>query len=346
MKHLLLVTDAWTPQINGVVTTMKIMVEDAAKVCWKVTVIHPGLFKTMKMPGYAEISLALNPWKLKKLIPHDIDSIHIVTEGPLGWMARLLCKKKGWNYTTGFHTNFPEYIERKFGIPRKLTYPVFRWFHKDSKAVLAPSQSTVDRLTALGFTNMVTWNRGYRKELFNPSRKRWDLLDPVLINILYVGRVSKEKNIEAFLALGDNPFYRLWVVGDGPDRVRLERTGRATFVGFKTGVELAEYFASADVFVFPSKTDTLGIVTIEAMACGTPAAAYNVEGPQDVIVHGEGGFLADPDYPDDFKKAVDKALHLRGDPSVLQNAQRHTWEKAVNTFYDTLVDITESKLLS
>jgi glycosyltransferase involved in cell wall biosynthesis len=158
------------------------------------------------------------------------------------------------------------------------------------------------------------------------------------INLLYVGRLSKEKNIDAFLALSEIFDCRLWVVGDGPDRARLEQLGDATFVGFKTGVELAKYYASADVFVFPSKTDTLGIVSIEAMACGTPVAAYNVEGPRDVVVEGMGGAL-----DDDLSKAVERAFKLKGRKSVLENAAKYSWLKAADTFINNLTPIGDTK---
>jgi glycosyltransferase involved in cell wall biosynthesis len=261
-----------------------------------------------------------------------VDTLHIVTEGPLGWTARIICSFKNWSFTSGFHTNFPEYIKLKFKIPTKFTYFIFRWFHKRSKAVMVPSKSTSDKLISKGFSNTVVWSRGYREDIFNVSRKRTDLLDGK-INLLYVGRVSSEKNIEAFLDL-DLPDCKLWVVGDGPDRVRLQELGKATFVGFKKGIELAEYFASADVFVFPSKTDTLGIVNIEAMACGTPVAAYNVEGPRDVVINGQGGCLSD-----NLKEAVINAQSLIGSSSILENAKKNTWNRACDIFYSNLVSV-------
>lgn len=334
MKHLAIVTDAWSPQVNGVVTTMKVMVEEAEARGWTVTVIHPGMFKTIPLPGYPEIKVVVNPWKLGSLLPETVNSIHIVTEGPLGWAARILCAARNWEFTTGFHTNFPEYLKLSAKIPLWLTYPIFRWFHQRAKAVFVPSKSTQTKLLARGFRRLVIWSRGYRPDIFNPTRRRTDLLTPSKINLVYVGRVSLEKNIEAFLALRRNPDYVLWVVGDGPDRARLEALGGATFVGFKHGVELAEYFASADVFVFPSKTDTLGIVSIEAMACGTPVAAFDVEGPRDVVQTGLGGWLSN-----NLELAVKCALLLNNRELVLENARIHTWSVAADTFYNNLVHL-------
>jgi glycosyltransferase involved in cell wall biosynthesis len=295
------------------------------------------MFKTMALPTYKEIRVAINPWKIAKLVGKP-DSIHIVTEGPLGIAAKLLCMAKGWNYTTDYHTNFPEYLSSTYGIPKILTRTFFKWFHRGSSAVFAPSKTTADRLTEQGFKNLVVWSRGFDAQIFKTRRPSSLQMPRNKINLLYVGRLSKEKNIDAFLALSEIFDCRLWVVGDGPDRARLEQLGDATFVGFKTGVELAKYYASADVFVFPSKTDTLGIVSIEAMACGTPVAAYNVEGPRDVVVEGMGGAL-----DDDLSKAVERAFKLKGRKSVLENAAKYSWLKAADTFINNLTPIGDTK---
>ncbi len=329
----MIVTDAWTPQVNGVVTTLVNMVEQASSRGWTVDVIHPGLFKTVKLPGYPEVDLSWNLWRLGGMISPDVTSLHIATEGPLGWAARVLCALRRWRYTSGYHTNFPEYIQLKTGIPAALTYPVFRLFHSNSCAIMVPSHSTASKLREKGFKNVVVWSRGFRPDVFNPSRRRADLLDPKKINLLYVGRVSDEKNIEAFLELAAADVH-LWVVGDGPARARLEKLGKATFVGYKQGIELAEHFASADVFVFPSRTDTLGIVMLEAMACGTPVAAFDVEGPCDVILQGVGGYVSD-----DLLDATRRAILLRRSPSVLENAAAHTWEAAADTFFRSVVSL-------
>jgi glycosyltransferase involved in cell wall biosynthesis len=337
MKQILIVTDAWMPQINGVVTTMREMKSQLEQRGYCVRVIHPGIFKTIPLPGYKEIRIAINPWMLAGLVGKP-DSIHIVTEGPLGIAAKLLCLAKGWKYTTGYHTNFPEYLHNTYHIPQILTRTYFKWFHQGSSAVFAPSKTTADKLTKQGFKNLVVWSRGFNKYIFKPRRPSLLLMPQDKINLLYVGRLSKEKNIDAFLALSEIFECRLWVVGDGPDRARLEKLGNATFVGLKTGTELAKYYASADVFVFPSKTDTLGIVSIEAMACGTPVAAYNVEGPRDVVVEGVGGAL-----DDDLSKAVERAIKLKGNQSVLKNAAKYSWDTAATTFIDKLTEIQNER---
>jgi glycosyltransferase involved in cell wall biosynthesis len=332
MKHLLLVTDAWEPQINGVVTTLVETVDRLRARGWQVTVAHPGLFRHRPMPGYPQISLALNPWRLKQLVKEvNPTHVHLAVEGPLGITARYLLRGLGWRYTTAYHTNFPEYVEAHYGLPARWVVPFVRWFHRHSAAVLVPSNSTNAKLAGWGLMQAVTWGRGFRQDIFRPvDRGPSDRL-----RLLYVGRVSAEKNIEDFLRL-QRPGWELTVVGDGPARADLEaRYPEARFVGFKRGTELASFYQQADVFVFPSRSDTLGVVMIEAIACGTPVAAYQVEGPCDVVTSGLNGVLVS----NRLERAVEKAACLSRE-QVAASAHRFSWDTSVDAFERALVPVT------
>lgn len=332
MNHLCIVTDAWHPQVNGVVTTLNQMIARARDRGFIVTVIHPGTFKTVAAPSYPEIRLAWNLWDLARQLPTNIDSLHIVTEGPLGIAARLLARRRQWRYTTGYHTNFPEYLQHRTGLPARLFYPMFHWLHARSRAVLVPSGATADKLRRdLKLDDVVIWGRGFDTEIF----KSIDHQPPTSqLRLLYVGRVSVEKNLRALLTLSADAAYDVHIVGDGPDRVTLEAEfPAATFHGYKQGAELAAHYQAADVFVFPSKTDTFGIVMVEAMACGTPVAAYPVEGPIEAVIPGVGGALNA-----DLLVAIQEAAKL---PrwKVLNNAALHSWESSADTFFENLVDV-------
>lgn len=333
MKHLALITDAWQPQINGVVTTLTHVVRLLEARGWKITVIHPGLFKQAPMPGYPEIKVALNPWKLRSML-RDIQPthVHVAVEGSLGITARLLLKHWGWCYTSAYHTNFPEYLEQHLRIPTWLTIPLVRWFHRQSSAVLTPSQTTANKLGSWGIKRAAVWGRGFDREVFTPVIRPSPTGD---LKLLYVGRVSVEKNIEDFLKL-QRPDWSLTVVGDGPARATLEKSYPETvFVGFKTGAELARFYQDADVFVFPSRSDTLGVVMIEAMACGTPVAAYRVEGPNDLVINGVNGLK----HSDDLGIATYLASWVARE-TVAASAQKHTWEACADTFERCLVPVT------
>ena len=330
VKKLILVTDAWLPQVNGVVVTLQKMVELSIDHGWRVEVIEPSQFKTIPTPTYPEIRTAINPWKIRRKL-EGADSIHIATEGSLGIAARIICGKRKWAYTTGFHTNFPEYIQRRTKIPASKTIPLFRKFHAKSSAVLVPSFSTKEKLDAAGFKNVVLWGRGFDEDIFYPRLK----FPSVIPRLLYVGRVSVEKNLVPLLEMTDG--YDVTIVGDGPARKKLERDfPSAHFLGYKRGLELAEAYSAADVFVFPSRTDTFGIVMIEAMACGTPVAAYPVEGPKDAVIDGVGGFL-----DEDLETAIDKARKLPLE-SILSNAKRYSWSSSADTFFSNLVRLDGS----
>ncbi len=320
-----IITDAWEPQVNGVVTTLRTTQETLNKLGYTVEVFTPNNYKTIPCPTYPEIRLALRPKaKLKKSLENfKPDAIHIATEGPMGMAARSICKNNNWAFTTSYHTQFPEYIRERAPIPLGITYAFFRWFHSGAAQTLVGTKKQQELLTSHGFKNLVIWPRGVDTDIFTQSDKNF-LTDerPILI---YVGRVSVEKNIEAFLEL-DLPGTK-YVVGDGPAYSELkQKYPLVKFAGYKFGKELAKYIAASDVFVFPSKTDTFGIVMLEAMACGVPVAAYPVTGPIDVVRKDKTGCLNE-----DLAQAVDCALQLDS-KDCLQQASEYTWEKASKIF--------------
>ncbi len=327
---LLLITDAWNPQVNGVVTTYKNVIEGLAKKGISTEVIHPGLFTTMPCPGYTEISLVLNFWKLKELIESaNADYIHIAVEGPLGLAARYYLNKQKLHYTTAFHTRFPEYINKRLPfIPVKWGYAFMKWFHKRSSIILVTTKSMQQDLARYGMKRMVVWGRGVDTDLFQPKETLLSKnKEPVFIN---VGRIAVEKNIEAFLQL-DLPGKKV-IVGDGPSRKALEKKyPDVEFAGYKYGKELSACYAEADVFVFPSKTDTFGLVMLEAMACGVPAVGYPVPGPIDVIKQHVTGVISK-----DLRKACLDALELNRD-DCRQHALNNNWSSCAETMRTNLV---------
>ncbi len=329
MHTIAIVTDAWHPQINGVVTTLGHTVKALQALGHRVEVINPGQFRSFPCPSYPEISLApATPATLsRRLDDIDPDSVHIATEGPLGWAARAACLRRGFPFTTSYHTRFPEYVRLRLPVPLSLSYTVMRTFHRPSRRVMAATPDLKAELEGRGFANVALWSRGVDTALFKPGPKDFfDLPRPIF---LYMGRVAVEKNIEAFLAL-DLPGSKV-VVGDGPSRPELSRKYRnALFCGMQTGDALAAHVAAADVFVFPSLTDTFGVVLLEAMACGVPVAAYPVTGPQSVVTSGYNGYL-----DRDLRRAALSALtipaeHCRG--SALQSS----WEKCSRQFFANL----------
>ena len=328
--RILLVTDAWAPQVNGVVVTLRNTIAWLRRWGHEVEVLSPEGFRTMPMPTYPEIPLAILPGRkvAQRIRDVDPDAIHIATEGPLGTAARAYCIKHHLSFTTAYHTCFPEYVKPRFGIPLALTYAWLKRFHGASSNVLVATPAIREMLEARGFDNIAAWGRGVDTELFRPAEARFsDLRRPVF---LYVGRVAIEKNIAAFLGL-DLPGTKV-VVGDGPQRKELERRfPDAVFVGSKTGAELASYYQRADVFVFPSRTDTFGLVLIEAMACGTPVAAFPVRGPIDVVKDRNAGVL-----DADLGAAALKALTLERD-KVARYGERFSWEHCTRQFLSSLV---------
>ena len=282
-----LITDAWRPQVNGVVTTLVELVDQLMARGHVVEVIHPSQFKTRPCPGYAGIDLAVKPYpqlseQLDAFVP---DAIHVATEGPLGWAARRYCLKRQLPFTSAYHTRFPELLKAAIGVPLWMSYAVFRYFHKASSGVMVPTQGVMRLLDQWGFKNLRSWTHGVDMRLFSYAEKPEnhpslsDLPRPIA---LFVGRVSYEKNIESFLAM---PWHGSKVVcGVGPLEKELKQKFHGvTWLGVLPRDELAKVYASADVFSFPSKNETFGLVMLEAMACGTPVAAYPVDGPLEVL---------------------------------------------------------------
>lgn len=293
---LVLVTDAWQPQVNGVVTTLVELVRELEALGHVVQVIHPGLFRTRPCPGYDGIDLAVRPAKplAEMLDAAGADAIHLATEGPLGWAARSYCRKHQLAFTTTYHTRFPEILKAALKLPLWIGYAVFRYFHKPSSGVLVPTSAMLRLLHDKGFRNLRSWTHGVDTQLFTYQDSPQvhaplgALARPVS---LFVGRASYEKNIEAFLKL-DVPGTKI-VCGVGPlEKDLRERYPTVRWLGVLPRSELAQVYAAADVFVMPSPHETFGLVMLEAMACGTPVAAYPVEGPTEVVgVPPQGGFL-------------------------------------------------------
>ena len=283
--RLAIATDAWAPQVNGVVRTLNETIRRLKARDHEVEVISPDRFTTIACPGYPEIRLALAPrFRLRKVLgAFKPDLVHISTEGPIGWSARAWCLKHKVPFTTAFHTRFPEYVAARTSLSPDLIWPIMRRFHKGSRVVLTATQSLRDELESRGIHPTQLWSRGIDHDIFHARQTKHpalqDIAKPILLS---VGRVAVEKNLEAFLDAGV-PGTKV-VVGDGPARATLEaKYPDAIFLGTRQGAELAGIYASADVFVFPSKTDTFGLVILEALACGTPVAGYPVQGPLDII---------------------------------------------------------------
>lgn len=326
--RIAIVTDVWHPQINGVVTTLEHLSQELREMGHDPVVLGPDQFTTLPCPTYGEIRLSLFPGKKLRKAMKKCEAIHICTEGPLGYAARTICKERGWEFTSSFHTKLPEYINLRFGfIPVKAGYKIVKRFHRRSKCILVPTKSIKKELDKRGFQNTKVWSRGVDTELFRPQDIEITSARPVM---LYVGRVAVEKNLDSFLSLKMSG--TKVVVGDGPDRALLEeRYPDALFVGFKKGEELSRYYAGADVFVFPSLTDTLGLVQLEAMACGTPVAAYPVPGPLDIVKDGKTGSL-----DTDLQSAIEKALTMSRE-DCREYALTFSWRKCAEKFMKTLV---------
>ncbi|MGE4064583.1 MAG: glycosyltransferase family 4 protein [Rhodospirillaceae bacterium] len=327
--RILIVTDAWHPQVNGVVRTLSTLREHLMHGGYEPVMITPDQFRSVPCPTYPEIRLALFPGRK---MARTIESfrpcvVHIATEGPLGFTARRYCVRRGIPFTTAYHTKFPEYVEARTPIPAKWTYKGMRWFHGPSQAVMVATQTVENELTRNGFSNIKRWSRGVDTQLFRPRDKSFlNLPRPIA---LYCGRVAVEKNIEAFLALAE-PKSKV-VVGDGPQMAELSKKyPDVHFVGMKEGEELARYYAAADVFVFPSLTDTFGLVLLEALACGVPVAAYPVAGPLDVIGDAPVGCLHQ-----DLALAVREALKVSSE-ACRGHAEKYSWAASTAQFLDNV----------
>jgi 1,2-diacylglycerol 3-alpha-glucosyltransferase/glucuronosyltransferase len=327
--QFLVVSDAWFPQVNGVVRTLSALRGQLESLGHRPTFLTPDRFFTLPCPSYPEIRLALpKPGDIERLIA-DLrpSAIHIATEGPLGLVVRWCCRRRNLPFTTSFHTRFPEYLHARWSLPLSWTYGCLRWFHAPASCTMVSTQSVEAALRARGFDRLKRWSRGVDTRLFRPRSKAYfDYPRPVS---LYVGRVAVEKSVEDFLHL-DLPGTKL-VVGDGPLLPALrQRYPDAVFVGAKTGEDLACYYAAADVFVFPSRTDTFGLVLLEALASGVPVAAYPVPGPLDVIDHSGAGCL---DW--DLAAAVRGALVIS--PQLCRShAETFSWENSARQFLGNL----------
>jgi glycosyltransferase involved in cell wall biosynthesis len=327
-----IITDAWAPQVNGVVKTLEHTIACLRAQGHQVEVIEPSAFRSMPCPSYPEIRLALLPYRklaqrLNAFIP---DAIHIATEGPLGFAARRYACRFKLNFTTAYHTKFPEYVQARTGIPAAWLYPLMRYFHKPARAVMVATDSVRADLAARGFRRLVTWSRGVDMTLFDGQLRAPENITAARAPVfIYVGRIAVEKNIEAFLEL-PLPGCK-WLVGDGPALADLQkRYPEAVFHGVKSHQELALIYRQADVFVFPSKTDTFGLVLLEALASGLTVAAYPVAGPKDVLAGCDAAAMRH-----DLLEACLTALEL--DPAQgMAHARRFSWENTTRQFAKNL----------
>ena len=325
---ILVATDAWRPQVNGVVRTYERLSEEAARFDVEIVFLTPAEFLTVPCPTYPEIRLSLPGYAylVARLDFVQPDAVHIATEGPLGWMLRRHCLRRSIPFTTSFHTRFPNYLSSRFHVPEAWTWSSLRRFHNAGAGVMVATPSLAEELKGRGFKNILSWTRGVDTTLFRPRPVRHFGDDAVF---LYVGRVAIEKNIDAFLQ-ADLPGKKV-VVGGGPLLKELsEKYPDVEFAGKKLGEDLAECYASADVFVMPSRTETFGIVILEAMASGLPVAAYPVTGPKDLVKHGMTGIL-----DDDLSKAGNEAIKLDRD-AIRQEAESYSWSRAAQLFISNI----------
>jgi len=323
--RILIATDAWLPQTNGVVSTLKQTMAQLKARGHGVELLTPAQFRTFACPGYGEIRLSLG---VQAGVAAQFDrfrpeAVHVATEGPIGLAVRAYCRARRLLFTTSYHTQFPQYLRKRLPVPVTWSYALLRWFHCAGERCMVSTPSMHRELEGRGFRNLVRWRRGVDSQLFRPRDKAFlDLPRPIAV---YVGRLAVEKNLDAFLSMA-------WegsklVIGDGPDRARLAlRYPRACFVGFRHGEDLAQHMAAADVMVFPSLTDTFGLVNLEAMACGVPVAAFPVTGPVDVIDDGITGAL---DW--DLAAAARRALMIS--PGACRDrAEKSDWASCTREF--------------
>ena len=325
MHKILIATDSFD-QVNGVSTTYRNILKHSRK---KTFVVHPGLFKWTKFSVYPEVQVCTEPLKaynkIKEIAPTHI---HIGTEGPIGLAARIYCKLNKIPYTTGYHTKFPEYLWKLLRIPEFLTYAYLKVFHNDSKAILVPSKSCQEELIKKGFNHVVVWTRGVAKNLIShkPFKKS------KIPKIIYVGRVSKEKNLDPLCEL-ENKF-EITIVGEGPILNKLkDKHPKINFTGYRFGRNLADTYKEHDVFCFPSKTDTFGIVMIEALANGLPVAAYKVTGPVDIVEEGKTGYLGD-----NLEDNIRRCLKLNRKSIASNINQQWTWDRCIQILHNHLLN--------
>jgi glycosyltransferase involved in cell wall biosynthesis len=334
--RILIATDAWHPQVNGVVRTLTSLARSASGLGAEVEFLTPDGFPSLGVPTYPGLRVALPSRReiAKRIEAAAPDAIHIATEGPVGWSARAYCRRHKLAFTTSYTTRFPEYIAVRTIIPAGLSYAVLRHFHAAAAMTMVATSSLRQELGARGFKRLGTWTRGVDTDLFLPDNPaRLDLPRPIFMTM---GRVAVEKNLEAFLAL-DLPGSKV-VIGDGPQRALLERRYPDTrFLGEKTGQDLTSHLAAADVFVFPSLTDTFGVVQLEALACGTPVAAFPVTGPLDVIADHPVGAL-----DTDLRRACLRALGISRQ-SCRSFALERSWENSARQFIGNLSALQPSR---
>ncbi|MDB5311073.1 MAG: glycosyltransferase family 1 protein [Gemmataceae bacterium] len=335
MARILIATDAWHPQVNGVVRTLDTTTARLRVLGHAVEVIEPGRYSAVPVPFYPEIPFSLpRPGRVydraRRFRP---DHVHIATEGPIGLLVRRFCRLRGWRFSTSYHTRFPEYLGRLARVPHGLTYRFLKRFHGRSAAMMVATPSLERELKERGFAAPIRrWSRGVDLSIFYPRPKAESPYPrPVL---LYVGRVSHEKNIEGFLKL--KTAGTKLVVGDGPARAELGRKyPDAVFLGYRKGPALGEVYTAADLFVFPSKTDTFGIVVIEALASGLPVAAFPATGPVDIITRAELGAV-----DEDLGRAVARALGTGNPAACVAEARGYTWENCTRQFVENLVPVS------
>ncbi|MBN9120585.1 MAG: glycosyltransferase family 1 protein [Planctomycetes bacterium] len=341
MARILIATDAWHPQVSGVVRTLDTTARLLREWGHAVEVIEPSGFPSLPVPFYPEIPLCtMRAGRVyERAHAFKPDYVHISTEGPLGFWVRRFCRRMGWRFTTSYHTRFPEYLHRLARVPEGITYRFLKWFHGRSSCMMVATPSLERELIARGFRAPIRrWSRGVDLDTFRPRPKTADEFHPAGAALsyprpvlLYVGRVSHEKGIDDFLKLKTGG--TKVVVGDGPARAELERRYRdAVFLGYRRGEPLGEVYAAADLFVFPSRTDTFGMVVIEALASGLPVAAYPVTGPMDIVTRPELGALSD-----DLGAAVGRALEEGEPEACAEEGARYTWENCTRQFLDNMV---------
>src|SRR3979409_1110678 len=336
--RLLMATDAWHPQVNGVVRTLTSLARSASALGAEVQFLTPEGFFSVGVPTYPGLRMALPNRReiARRIEAASPDAIHIATEGPIGWSVRAYCRRRKLAFTTSYTTRFPEYIAVRSIVPAGLSYAVLRHFHAAAAMTMVATSSLRQELSAKGFRKLGTWTRGGDTGLFNPDDPaELDLPRPIFLTM---GRVAVEKNLEAFLALnlpGSNV-----VIGDGPQKTSLERRyPKVRFLGEKTGQDLTSHLAAADVFVFPSLTDTFGVVQLEALACGTPVAAFPVTGPLDVIAEHPVGAL-----DSDLRSACIRALRMSRE-TCRSFALERSWENSAGQFMGNLSVLQRSRSL-
>jgi glycosyltransferase involved in cell wall biosynthesis len=335
---ILIATDAWHPQVNGVVRTLTSLARSAATLDAEIAFLTPDGFSSMALPTYPGLRIALpNRREIARRIEQAApDAIHIATEGPVGWAVRAYCRRRKLAFTTSYTTRFPEYVEVRTGLPASVGYAVLRHFHSASSMIMVATDSLRQELGARRFRKLGFWTRGVDTELFNPHNPATlDLSRPIFMTM---GRVAVEKNLDAFLSL-DLPGSQV-VVGEGPQRAQLEQKySKAVFLGEKKGADLTAHLAAADVFVFPSLTDTFGVVQLEALACGTPVAAFPVTGPKDVIADHPVGAL-----DTDLRNACLRALTMSRE-ACRDFALERSWENSARQFLGNLTALHPSRVL-